>query len=448
MAVLYHRFRRYINNASWLLLEKVVSIGVSFLTTVIVARYLGVEGFGILAYATSMMSLFAVAGHMGLNGLVVRELVQNESLRAQILGTTLGLKVVSYLVGVFLLVIVNLAVGEQDYQEKLVSLVIAAALLFKPAEVIDFWFHSRIQARYSAIARMTGLLVSSLFKLILVYLGANLILFAFATLAQSVMAALIFFVLYVFTSTLKLSAWRFSYRGAKQLVSQGWMIFLGSIFTMVYLKVDQIMLRWITGSESVGVYAVASALSEAWYILPTVVVASIFPRLIKLREESYDRYHQRLQQIFDLLFLLALLIAVVVTVVSKPFITIFFGFEYQEAAPVLSIHIWAAIFIFMRAVFSKWILMENELMFSVVTQGCGAVMNVGLNFIFIPKYGPVGAALATLISYAAASYFALILSAKTRPVFWMMTRAMISPLKYGQLAASFILKNYMGNSKC
>ena len=107
-----------------------------------------------------------------------------------------------------------------------------------------------------------------------------------------------------------------------------------------------------------------------------------------------------------------------------------FGEAYQNAAPILIIHIWAALFIFMRALFSKWIIIEDVLIFSVISHGAGALLNVALNYLLIPHYGGEGAAYATLFSYATSSYLALLLYSKTRPTFWMMTKSIFSPLRY------------------
>jgi len=56
--------------------------------------------------------------------------------------------------------------------------------------------------------------------------------------------------------------------------------------------------------------------------------------------------------------------------------------------------------------------------------------NVVLNYILIPVYGGQGAAWATLVSYAIASFFAVLLYPRTRPVFWLMLKALIAPVRY------------------
>ena len=149
-----------------------------------------------------------------------------------------------------------------------------------------------------------------------------------------------------------------------------------------------------------------------------------------MKEENEALFRCRLQQLFDALLLLGLAVAVIMTFAATWIITTFFGPDYASSAPIMIIHIWAAIFIFMRAAFSKWILIENVLVFSLITQGLGALANILLNLFLIPSFGGIGAAYATLISYATASFVALFFYSRTRPVFWQMVWALLSPIRY------------------
>lgn len=424
------RLKVYIANSAWILVERFASLGVSFFVTVIVARYLGPEAFGVLAYAISLMSLFAISGHMGLHGIVVRELVKRPDERTVTLGSAFGLKFIGYLVGFLILLAVSLVTEEPLSTEFWVTVVVAAAMLLRPFDIVDFWFQAHVQAKYPAIARLVAHLAASAFKLIFVVMGAPLLAFASMTLVQATIVATVMLIFYQLKATIKLSTWRFAWSRAKGLISQSWLVFFGSIFAVIYLKIDQVMLKWMAAADEVGIYAVAVTLSEAWYFVPTAIVASVFPRLIQIREEDKDRYHARLQQVFDVLFLIAFFLALGFSLVAEPVITIVFGQKYVDAAPILAIHVWTGLFVFMRAAFRNWILIENLLVFSLVTHGLGALVNVVLNFLLIPVYAGYGAALATLVSYAVSSYFALMVSKRSRPVFWMMTKAMVSPLRY------------------
>ncbi len=427
---IYTKVKKYLHNTLWIMGDKITNLGVGFLVTVVVARYLGPEDFGIFSYAISVAALFSAAGHMGLSGLVVREIVKKPDERGVTLGTTLALKFIGMALGYTLLLIYAMAYEGVSSIEFTAVAIAGAVLLFKPFDIIDFWFQAFVQARYVTYARLTGLAVSSVLKLLFVFLGFSVVYFVAANLIQAIAIAIAFLFVYKIKSSLKVAEWRFSWAKAKELFSQGCVIYLGSIFAVIYLKVDQVMLRWFEGSEAVGIYAVAAQLSEAWYFVPVAIVASFFPKLIKLKEENPEQFNKRLQQLFDLLFILALGVAIVMTLLSEWIITLFFGAYYIDSASVLVIHIWAAIFIFMRAAFSKWILIENALVFSLITQGAGALVNVALNYFLIPSFGVQGAAYATLISYAFASFFSLLIYSKTRPVFIMMLKSIFSPFRY------------------
>lgn len=430
---IYTKVKKYLHNTLWIMGDKITNLGVGFLVTVVVARYLGPEDFGIFSYAISVAALFSAAGHMGLSGLVVREIVKKPDERGVTLGTALGLKFIGMALGYTLLLIYAVAYEGVSSIEFTVLAIAGAVLFFKPFDIIDFWFQAFVQARYVTYARLTGLAVSSILKLLFVFLGFSVVYFVAANLIQAIAIAITFLFVYKIKSSLKVTEWSFSWAKAKELFSQGWVIYLGSIFAVIYLKVDQVMLRWFEGSEAVGIYAVAAQLSEAWYFVPGAIVASFFPKLIKLKEENPEQFNKRLQQLFDLLFILALGVAVVMTLLSEWVIALFFGAYYIDSASVLVIHVWAAIFIFMRAAFSKWILIENALVFSLITQGAGALVNVALNYLLIPSFGVQGAAYATLISYAFASFFSLLIYSKTRPVFIMMLKSVFSPFRYSMI---------------
>lgn len=410
--------------------EKFLTIGVGFFLTILIARYLGPERYGILAYALSMTTIFASAGHMGLGGLIVREIVKNHDSRPEILGTSFGLKLLGYCVGFFALSFYALIFEIRGSIEFWVLLVLASSLFFKPFDVVVFWFQAHVQAKYAAIGRSASLLLTAGVKVLLVFGGAGLLHFAFANLLQGILAACFLFLLFRAKADISINGCRFSISKAKELLNQGYVIFFGAIFATIYLKIDQIMLKWFVGSDAVGIYAVAASLSEVWYFVPTAIVVSLFPKLIQLKQTAPQIFEQRLQQTFDFLFVIALLVALLINFSAGPLITLSFGPNYLASAPILAIHIWAALFIFMRAAFSKWILIEDALVFSLITQGLGALANVGLNLLFIPRLGGYGAAIATLLSYAMASYFSLFFYKKSRPIFWMMSKAMMAPVRY------------------
>lgn len=426
----YQRLQPYLYNTGWILGEKLVALTLGLLATILLARYLGPERFGTLAYATSLVALFGISGHLGLHGLVVRELVREPERRPDTMGTTTALKFVGAAVGYVLLLGYAAFLEGLDSPVFLLIATAGAALLLTPTDVVDYWFNAFLQARHVTAARIGGQVVFAASIVLLVLLDANVQAFGLPYLAQAAVAALLLILLYAVRSELPLRAWRFSTSQARKLLGQGWIIYLASFFAIIYLKIDQVMLRWLSDASEVGHYAVAARLSEVWYFVPSAIVASVFPKLIELKASEAASYTRRLQQLFDGLASLGIAIALLVTLLAPWLVPLIFGSDYAASVSILVIHTWASVFIFMRAALSRWILIEDVLIFSLLTQGLGALSNVALNYMLIPAYGGPGAAWATLISYAVASFFAVALYSRSRPVFWLMLKALAAPLRY------------------
>jgi O-antigen/teichoic acid export membrane protein len=149
------------------------------------------------------------------------------------------------------------------------------------------------------------------------------------------------------------------------------------------------------------------------------IVASVFPAILEAKKRSDHQYYARLQKLYDLMVVLSVAVAIPMTFVSTPVVTLLFGETYVEAGPVLAIHIWASVFVFLGVASGQWFLVENRQMLSLQRTALGAVANVLLNLLLIPHYQAVGAAIATVISYAVAALFADLFQGVTRKMFAM-----------------------------
>ncbi|WP_150304888.1 flippase [Pseudomonas saliphila] len=413
-------FRRYLSNSGWMLGEKILMLAVGLTATVVLARYLGPEEFGYLNYALSLVALLTIVCHLGLTGLVVKELRVRPEQEDRILSSVFMTKVAASIVAYGILIGTWFIGDDRNF---MVLALIGLALFFTPFEVLIDWFQARVKAKYAAIAGAVGQIGGNGLKIILAVAGLGLVWIAAAHVVIIMLTSLI---LVIYALALKRSfRFDFSWSLSKELLGKSFLIFLGSLSAVIYLKVDQIMLQYMLGDNAVGQYAAASKLSEAWYLIPTVLMASIFPKVIDVRAHSKEKYKRLMQVIFDLLFLSAFCLSVVVFILSDQVIDVLYGDAYSAAAQVLAVHIFASIFVFMRALFSKWIILEEVFIFSLITQGLGAISNIVLNYFFIRSHGVAGAAVATLISYSIAGYFSLLLSSKTRELFVMMSKSMM-----------------------
>ena len=414
-------FHKYFFNTGWLMAEKVLRLFVGLFVGVYVARYLGPERFGLLSYAMSFVGLFTAFATLGLDSIVVRNLVQNIEDRDQLLGTAFILKLMG---GILLLGAVAFAVRftSSDSYTKLLIFIIAGGMIFESLKVIDFYFQSQVMGRFSSIAGACALCVSSLFKILLVFFQASLVWFAVAQVFSTGILAVMLLLFYSKQSSIV--KWNFKWNTAKVLLADSWPLILSGLVIMIYMRIDQVMIKEMLDSEAVGNYAVAVRLSEAWYFIPIAIANSLFPAILSARKISKQLYYKRLQQFYDLMVLISVSIALPMTFLSSWLISILYGEAYSSAGSVLSIHIWAGVFVFLGVASGKWFLAENMQLYLFLRTFYGMVINIILNLILIPKYGLAGAAIATLSAQFFAAYLSDLFNKKTRPTFFVKTRCL------------------------
>jgi O-antigen/teichoic acid export membrane protein len=203
------------------------------------------------------------------------------------------------------------------------------------------------------------------------------------------------------------------------------------------MRIDQIMLGHLAGSEMLGNYSVAVRLSELWYFIPSAVAVSLFPTIVRSHEgHSVEAYKKRMQVFFDMLAGMAYVIALPFALFASPLVIALYGAEYADAGPILQVHIWALVFVSLGAVRGRWLVAENLTRFLLIATVVGTVVNVSLNFLLIPEFGGMGAAWATLFSQATAAYLSSLLHGRVWVVFRQATLALLVPLRLPSLLRS------------
>ncbi len=386
-----------------------------------VARYLGPQQFGLFSYAQSFVALFATIATLGLNGIVIRELVKDESKRDILLGTAFGLKLVGALVVLFILAIAINFTSNDNYTNTL-TFVIASATIFQSFNVIDFYFQSKVLSKYVVFANIISLFISSIVKISLILNNAGLIAFAYVVLFDSVVLAVGFLYFY-FYNHLSIRSWRFKKSVAFSLLKDSWPLILSGIAVSIYMRIDQVMLKEMLGSKAVGQYSAAVRLSEAWYFIPLVISSSVFPAIINAKKQNKGLYYSRLQRLFNLNVWMAIGIALPMTFLSDWVMILLYGEQYNQAGSVLMIHVWAGIFVSLGLASGKWFAAENLIMLSFWRTFYGMVVNIVLNYYLINMYGLQGAAVATFFANFLAAFLFDVFNKKTRAIFFMKLKA-------------------------
>jgi PST family polysaccharide transporter len=412
-----------IANTGWLFADKILRMGVGLLVSIWVVRYLGPESFGVLSYATAFVALFTALATLGLDGIVVRELVRHPAVGREILGSAFLLRISAALAMILITVVTISCLRPGDGTTLMLVGLIAAGTFFQATDVIDFWFQSRVMSKYSVIARNAAFLLSAAVKVGLIIGHAPLVSFGGVVLLEAILASAGLLIAYARNGE-QIRSWQGSLPRCRELLANSWPLILSGISVAVYMKIDQVMLGSMAGNQAVGIYSSATKISEIWYFIPMTIVSSVFPSIIHAKETDQGLYYRRMQRLFSLMAALSLSIAIPMTFLSTWLVTLLFGNSFAAAGPVLAVHIWASLFVFYGVAQSPWDLTENLTKLALCRISAGALLNVVLNIFLIPGYGAMGAALATVLSQACAAFFLNAAHKRTRPIFLSQVRAL------------------------
>ena len=404
---------KYFKNTSWLFAEKILRMVVGLLVGVWVARYLGPEKFGLLSFAHSFVGLFTIFATLGLDEIVVRELVKDESRRDSLVGTTFWLK----LFGAFLvLLVLAFAINftSNDVDTHILVFIIASATIFQSFNIVDFYFQSKILGKFVAYANFISLFISTIVKIALILSHASLLAFAWVVLFDSFVLACGFIYFFLKHSTFRIKYLIFHKSTAIDLLKDSWpLIFSGGVL-MIQARIDQVMIKEMLGSLEVGYYSVAMRLIEAVAFIPMLLKSSLYPSIQSAKIQSKALYQDRLLNFYRLNFLFFLVLAIPIFIFAEPIIVLLFGIEYQPAGVLLALLSIRLFFANMGVARGTYIVTENLMKFSMLTMILGTIVNIYLNYVLIPNYGARGAIVATIVSFFTTIYLVDIFYSKTR----------------------------------
>jgi len=378
-------------------------MGLSLLVGIWVARYLGPGDFGLWQYANSLVGLVTTVATLGTTNIVIRDLVNEpEEEEDRILGTSFILMLGAGAVAAIIIIGVGFWLNNETVTRWLI-VIASVNLILVAFNAFDYWFQSKVLSKYSVYARTIAQVVVSVLKVLFILLSLSVIYFAMTVIVGGILRSIVWLYSYE-KQEKKVTNWGFDPDYAKGLLKDSWPLILSGLSVAVYMKIDQVMLKSMMDANAVGNYAVAVRVSELWYFIPMTVASSVFPAIIQSKKDSIEKYHRRLQYLYDVMAGMAIAIAIPMTFLSDWLIQLLFGSEYALAGGVLAVHIWAGIFVFLGVARGKWIINENYQFYGMVCTVSGALANVVLNIWLIPLLGIMGAAWATVASQAIAAW--------------------------------------------
>ena len=411
-----------LSNIGWLGSDRIIRMFGAVLIGTLVARYLGPDQFGLLNYGLAIYGLLNIISNLGLDSLVVRDIALDSTREPSILGTAFVLKALASVVTSIAAIVAARILDPHERVLIIIVALISFASISQALDVVDFFFQAHTRSRYTVVPRTAAFAAASLARLAAVLLHAGLLMFAWIAALEILFAELGLLVSYLRYRRV-IPRWTWSGKEARALMAESWPLLISGVMSMVYLRTDQILLGKLSSMSTVGNYSAAIRFSEIWYAIPVIVTTSVMPRILKTRDADPQRYYARLQTFYETMILVSVGVTIGTLILGPTMVRLLYGARYTSAASILSVHIWTGIFVSVGCVGSQQYVHERITTSSLSRTAIGAVANVVLNLLWIPRWGGMGSAMATLVAQSLASYFADGFSTRTRHIFKMKTRA-------------------------
>ena len=400
MSIGRHKIER---NAIILVVTEVLAKALGLGLTMVVARMLGVEKFGLLAFAYALSSICLVLPNFGLDRLTVRELSRRPSRASQFLVNISAVKGVLYLpMAGFCALIVLL--GPHAEGRLFVVLVVFMGAATQQHLLFGCSFFRAIQKmEREALVRLilaVLLLVTGLAVLMAGY-GIKSLVASRVVVSLFCLGLVILFI----KKDLGVSLLKPSWRYAKRLVRMSAPLAIFYILVMFYGSLNIVILGFIKGDLATGYYSAAFKIIELFFYVPASVTGAALPALSRSWKDSHQVFHQVYQKCVRYLLLLEIPLAVGTFLLGERAIILLFGRDYLPSVAVIKVLALCLLPDFLNYIMSAALISMNRQKVAVIAALVGAVVALVSCLIFIPLWGAVGAAASLAVSFSAVFFF-------------------------------------------
>lgn len=378
--------------------DKLIRLLFGLLVSAWVARYLGPAQYGELAYVLAFLAFFQAVAVLGMDGIIVRDIAKDKAKAGEILGSAFILRLsVGFCCWLIAIASMGWFNGWQDNSVYITTLA-GASLIFQAADTIDLWFQSQSQSKRTVVAKLLAYIISNGLKITLILNDAQLLAFAAVISIEFFLAALA--LAYAYRKFTCEQPWLLFKTRAVRLLQESWPFIFSGLSVMIYMRIDQVMIKEMLSDSKLGLYAAAIPLATIGYFIPTLIFTSLAPHISRLKMRSNYEYRVALSKIFVLFNAIGWLLVIPLATLSKFIILMLYGEAYILSASVLSIYAFTTIFVCNGVALGFWVLNENKGMITLVRAVIGAVFVCFINILLIPRFGLIGAAVSAVSAQA------------------------------------------------
>ena len=422
-------FKKTISNLTWLSFDRVIRLFGAIFVNVFLTRYLGPEKNGILNYSIAFAGIFAPLAILGMDAVVIRDITRNKSDKNEILGTAFRLRIIGSLISLILAFIGIVLMKPNDVQIQLIVLITSIGLIFQAFDVIDYWFQSQVLSKFTVYAKNSAFIILAVCKITAIFLSSALIVFVILSTIEFILAAFFLFLIYRKTGNY-FSEWKFSTQRAKQLLQNSWPIFISDLAMFAQIRIDQIMIGNFLSNKDVGLYAAAQRLSEPLGFIPMIIMSSVYPIFLAIKDRSEEEFFSKMTNLYRLMTIISIITCLSISLLSNQIVQILYGEKFIYSGTILAFLIWGRFYTNLGVARSIFISSENLFRHTLKCSIAGISVNLILNYFLIQSLGVMGAIYSMFISFFVTIFLIDAITPETRRNFKSMLTGITTFYKF------------------
>jgi O-antigen/teichoic acid export membrane protein len=416
-----------VRNSSALLLARVVALICGGGLTIYAVRVLSLEEYGSYSIAIALITLFGLLSEMGISALTLRELVRQPERRRELFAVSMGAEVATTVVAICVMLPVALALGYSSLVLALVAIGGVALMFQAPFATVEAGFKSQRVMTYVGVALAVQASVSAAvgLALLLVGVGAEALMIGLAVGAAASLAVGVWLLRWKLAFPVGLDL---NPRHVVNFVRAGSMIAVTGAVTVIYERVDVLMLSKLDDEAGVALYSLAFVVVQYVLLIPTIVGSAYFPMLIERLRDDRETGRAEYGLMIRLFLFISIPASIALMLGGGEMLRLIFGERYAGAGEPMRVFAWICTLGFLNALFWYGILASYKERAMIALMVAGLAVNVLINAVLIPPLGPLGAAIGLVGSYV------LIVGGE----FWLIRRHLFR-LPVGPLVAKPLL---------
>jgi PST family polysaccharide transporter len=413
---------KYLNSFIWMTIDKLIRMPIVLYVSILIARNLGPYQYGNLVWISSLFIIILAVSSLGLQNIVITEVLQRPKLRHKFLAACFQLQLISA-VTCYLFVVTLALLGDYDEIIQQSIVIYFIVLIFKSIDFIIYWYEADSQIYRNVIIQLLATLVAANFYFILMERNASLIDFIYVIIFEN----FLIFSLYIFSArkwllTIKLNNVNLKING--YLISKSMPLMLSIIAIAIYTRLDSLFIAYYLGAVSAGIYSASQRLVEIFYFPSVVIVTAFYPLASKYFRIKYNKYYDYTQVLLTLLIYIGLFVTLLLTFFSGDLVIFLYGTDFIYSSNILLISCWTLSFVYLGLIGTRWYVDHNLNYYAFERILYGLIINVFLNYLLIPNFGLKGAAVSSLIMHTFIGLIYDCFRISTRPLFIMKINAL------------------------